>query len=249
MRIAYLLEEPAISATTRIIAAQTNALLARGHDVRIVDELQGFVPAHGEIVVPAHSDVVQKNPIVADGLFREKLPRENNPLRVLIAGASQTEAKGIGEAYGAAAHARWFHQTLELVRVSPWAPSREEPLDDVQEFHVALSESEMSRLMHSCDVVVAGNRREDPLSLTTLEALASGLVCVLTNTDAHQALGAGAALFAPVDNAVELGEKLIEVLEDRDLRQRLRTRGREVAEQFRAANVVTRLESLLASKS
>ena len=50
------------------------------------------------------------------------------------------------------------------------------------------------------------------------------------------------ALFAPEDNAVELGERLVELLSDAELRQRLRTRGREVAEQWRADKVGARLE-------
>ena len=193
MRVAYLLEDTGISATARIVAAQADALIANGHQVRIVspappltwrssraewidvDELRRFVAEPGEIVVDANSDVVRSHPIVDDDFYRERLPRENQPLRVLLAGGSQHEDKGIGEGYGAVAHARWFHQMLDLIRVSPWAPSREEPLDDVQEFHVALTAREMTRLMHSCDVLVAPNRREDPLALTTLEALASGL--------------------------------------------------------------------------
>jgi len=52
---------------------------------------------------------------------------------------------------------------------------------------------------------------------------------------------------SPPDNAVELGEKLIEVLSDRELRQRLRTRGREVAHLWRAATVAKRLEQRLSS--
>ncbi|HEX9160813.1 MAG TPA: hypothetical protein VF980_03825, partial [Thermoanaerobaculia bacterium] len=183
MKIAYLLEDTAISATAHIVLAQTDALIARGHEVRIVtpglpltwrssraewiyvDELSGYAPRDAEVVVNATSEVVQKNPIVDDEFFRDRWPRENEPLRVLLAGGSQLEEKGIGEGYGAAAHARWFHQTLELIRVSPWAPSREEPLDAVQEFHVALADREMTRLVHSCDILVAPNRREDPLSL------------------------------------------------------------------------------------
>jgi hypothetical protein len=266
MRVAYLLEDTGLSATARVVAAQADALIANGHQVRIVspaapmtwrssraewidvDELRRYVPDPGEIVVDANSEVVRSNPIVDDEFYRERLPRENQPLRVLLAGGSQHEDKGISEGYGAVAHARWFHQTLDLIRVSPWAPSREEPLDNVQEFHVALTAREMTRLVHSCDVLVAPNRREDPLSLTTLEALASGLACVVTSTPQHLALGKGAAAFAPPDNAVELGEKLIEVLSDTALRQRLRTQGREAAEQFRSASVVKRVEASLASR-
>ncbi|HEV8657244.1 MAG TPA: glycosyltransferase family 4 protein [Thermoanaerobaculia bacterium] len=261
MRIAYLLGDTGISATARIVLAQADALIAKDHQVRIVttglpltwrsslaewvyvDDLRAFVPDAGEIVVDPK--VVQVNPIVDDDFYRDRLPRENEPLRVLLCGGSPS----INEGYGAAAHARWFHQKFDLIRVSPWAPSREEPLDGVQEFHVALNDKEMTRLMHSCDVLLAPNRREDPQSLTTLEALASGLACVVTSTAPHLAYGEPAdyALFAPPDNAVELGEKLIEALSSPALRQRLRARGREVAEQWRSVNVVVRLEKLLTS--
>ncbi len=240
MRIAYLLGDTGISATARIVLAQADALIAKNHQVRIVttglpltwrsslaewvyvDDLRGFVPEPGEIVVDPK--VVQDNPIVDDDFYRERLPRENEPLRVLLCGGSPS----ISEGYGAAAHARWFHQKFDLIRVSPWAPSRE-----------------MTRLVHSCDVLIAPNRRDDPQSLTTLEALASSLACVVTATPQHLAIDTDYALFAPPDNAVELGEKLIEVLSNQELRQRLRAAGREVAEQWRSVNVATRLEKLL----
>jgi len=257
MRIAYLLGDTGISATARIVLAQADALIAKNHQVRIVttglpltwrsslaewvyvDDLRGFVPEPGEIVVDPK--VVQDNPIVDDDFYRERLPRENEPLRVLLCGGSPS----ISEGYGAAAHARWFHQKFDLIRVSPWAPSRDEPVDGVQEFHVALNDKEMTRLVHSCDVLIAPNRRDDPQSLTTLEALASSLACVVTATPQHLAIDTDYALFAPPDNAVELGEKLIEVLSNQELRQRLRAAGREVAEQWRSVNVATRLEKLL----
>jgi len=263
MRVAYLVPDTGISATARTVLAQADALIAAGHEVRIVttalpltwrssraewidvDDFRQFRPADGEIVVRADSDVVRRNPIVDDEFFRDRVPREHDPLRVLLAGGSNPEEKGIADGYGAAAHARWFHQTFDLVRVSPWTPSRDEPLDSVQEFHIALSASEMTRLVHSCDVLIAPNRREDPLSLTTLEALASGLACVVTATPEHLAILSDAALLAPADNAVELGEKLIELLGDPGLRERLRAQGREVAAEWSASNVVKRLEQVL----
>ena len=152
--------------------------------------------------------------------------------------------KGIDEGYGAVAHARWFHQKVDLVRVSPWTPSREEPLDSVQEFHVALNSREMTRLMHSCDVLIAPNHREEGFGLPAAEALASGIPTVLTSIPSFLAWDESRdyALFAPEENAVEFGEKLIELLSDADLRQRLRVRGREVAEQWHAEHVADRLE-------
>lgn len=189
-------------------------------------------------------DVTYIGQVVEDEFFRDRAPRESDPPRVLLCGQSQADLRGIQEGYGAVAHARWFHQKLDLVRVSPWAPSREEPLENVQEFHVALTTAEMTRLMHSCDILIAPNHREEGFGLPAAEALASGLACVLTAIPSYLSFDEthDYALFAPEDNAVELGERLIELLSDAALRDRLRERGREVAEQWRIDNVADRLE-------
>ncbi len=195
-------------------------------------------------------DVTYIGQVVEDEFYRPGTPRESDPLRVLLCGQSQADLRGIGEGYGAVAHARWFHQQLDLIRVSPWAPSKEEPLEFVQEFHVALTTAEMTRLVHSCDVLIAPNHREEGFGLPAAEAMASGIPCVLTSIpsflsfdDVHDY-----ALFAPEENAVELGERLIELLSDPALRERLRTRGREVAEQWRVRHVTDRLEAFFAAR-
>jgi glycosyltransferase involved in cell wall biosynthesis len=195
-------------------------------------------------------DVTYIGQVVDDEFYRERIPPENEPLRVLLSGQSQADLKGIDDGYGAVAHARWFHQKLELMRVSPWAPSREEPLDAVQEFHVALTTSEMTRLMHSCDVLVAPNHAEEGFGLPAAEALASGLATVMTSIPSYLSFDErhDYALFAPARNAVELGEKLTELLSDEELRARLRKRGREVAEQWRSRHVADRLEAFFLNK-
>lgn len=188
-------------------------------------------------------------PIVEDDVFRTRVPREHEPMRVLLIGASQDETSGVEDGYGAVAHARWFHQTLELIRVAPWAPSREEPLDSVQEFHVALTATELTRVIHSCDILLAPLRREAAVGLEAAMALAAGVPVVATRIDAHTRFDPSLdfALFAPDDNAVEMGEKLIDVLTDDALRERLRARGHEVAEQFRPDHAAAAAEPLLAA--
>jgi hypothetical protein len=326
LRIAYLMEDTALSGGTRVQLAQADAMIARGHHVRIVTKglpltwrtsraewvyvddfntydargddfvmatfwttlaaawaiapekalhlCQGYEgaftayqPIRGEIdaayrlpipkLVVARSlidicrrftdDVTYIGQIVDDDFFRPRTPPENDPLRILLCGESQVDLKGVADGYGAAAHARWFHQRFDLVRVSPWAPSREEPLDSVQEFHVALNAREMTRLVHSCDVLIAPNHREEGFGLPAAEAMASGIPVVMTAIPSFQSFDETPdyALFAPQENAVELGEKLIELLSDADLRARLRARGREVAEQWRAGRVAEKLETRL----
>jgi glycosyltransferase involved in cell wall biosynthesis len=330
MNITYLMADTALSGGTRVQLAQADALIARGHRVRIVTtglpltwrasqaewvylddfntydardddfviatfwttlapawaiapekalhlcqgyegSFTAYQPIRAEIeaayklpipkLVVARSlieickeftdDVTYIGQIVDDDFFRPRTPAENDPMRVLLCGESQVDLKGIADGYGAAAHARWFHQKFDLIRVSPWAPSREEPLDSVQEFHVALNAREMTRLVHSCDVLIAPNHREEGFGLPAAEALAAGLAVAMTSIpsylsfdDAHDY-----ALFARQENAVELGECLISLLTNTDLRDRLRARGREVAEQWRAERVAERLEGALAGRT
>ncbi len=323
LRISYLMEDTAMSGGIRVQLAQADALISRGHSLRIVTKgeplnwrssnaewtyvndfheydassddfvvgtfwltltpaydiagdravhlcqgYEGFTSAYANIVpqieaayrlplpklVVAKSlipvcqrftnDVTYIGQIVDDAFFRALTPPEREPMRVLLSGESQAEVKGIDEGYGAVAHARWFHQKFDLIRVSPWAPGREEPLDGVQEFHVALTNSEMTRLMHSCDVLIAPNHRDEGFGLPAAEALASGIPTVMTAIPSYQSFDETRdfTLFAPEENAIELGEKLIELLTDAELRDRLRKRGREVAEQWRAPLVGERLE-------
>jgi hypothetical protein len=329
LRIAYLAEDTELSGGIRVLLAQADALIARGHRVRIVTKglpltwrssaaewvyvdsfldydaldddfvigtfwttiepaatiagtravhlCQGYegsfsayeairprieaayrLPMPKLVVARSLIPIVQSftddvtfiGQIVEEELYRRATPRENEPPRVLLSGQSQADLKGIEEGYGAVAHARWFHQKLDLVRVSPWAPSRQEPLDTVQEFHVALATAEMTRLMHSCDVLIAPNHRQEGFGLPAAEALASGIPTVMTAIPSYLSFDERQdyALFAPERNAVELGEKLIELLSDEDLRERLRVRGREVAEQWRPECVAGRLEEFFRAR-
>lgn len=268
MNIAFLLGDTAISARTRTAMALADALVARGHRVRLVttsaplswrssraewiyvDEFREYRASDDHHVVGA-TQIDSAGPLIEEEFFRAAVPRENEPLRVLLAGASHVDSRGISDGYGAAAHARWFHQQFELVRVSPFAPSKDEPLDAVDEFHVALTTAEMTRLVHSCDVFISASLTEHGLALPALEALASGLACVMTATPAHLAIATAHdyAVFAPENNAVELGERLITLLEDRDLRERIRTSARAAAEQWRVERVVDAFEQRLKSRS
>ena len=329
LRITYLVEDTELSGGIRVQLMQADALIARGHRVRLVTKggpltwrscnaewvyvdnfynydaseddfvvgtfwltlhpaweiareravhlcqgYEGFIGAYAEVLdkiehayrfplpklVVSQSlidvckrfsdDVTYIGQIVDDDFFRAGTPRENEPLRVLVSGQSQADFRGIDEAYGAVTHARWFHQKLELIRVSAWAPSRGEPLDSVQEFHVALNAPEMTRLMHSCDVLVAANHAAEGFGLPAAEAMAAGIPTVLTSIPSYLAFDEvhDYALFAPPENAVELGERLIELLSDSDLRERIRVRGREVAEQWRAERVAERLERFFYSR-
>ena len=263
MNIAYLREETTPSGALRSVLAHADALVARGHRVRIVtkdqplawrrssaewiylDDFREYDAGDDDVVFDA--SYIPKL-VVEDEFFRAHDRTENDPPRVLLCGSTQNERRGIPDGYGAVAHARWFHQKLDLIRVSHWAPSREEPLDAVQEFHVALTTDEMTRLMHSCDILLAPTHPNATLGTSAAEALASGLACVLTAIPTYTSFASERdfALFAPAHNPVELGERLIELLGDEDLRAGLRERARAVSHQWRVDRMTDQLEQELA---
>jgi len=226
MNVAFLLPDAGISGRARTVLAQADALAARGHRVRIVS---GEAPATWRssnaewVEAPGDDDVVLAEPlevrIVDDDFYRGRMPKENVPLRLLLPGV----APELG--YAAAAHARWFGHELRLIRVAPFAPSRAEPLDSVDEFHVALSTPEMARVVHSCDVMLA-----PAFGLAAAEAMAAGLAVVLADEG---------------DDGETFGERLIDVLGDDDVRAALRAKGKADAEAWRSERAAPLLEAML----
>jgi len=191
------------------------------------------------------SKVVDVGQIVDDEFYRDAAPMENEPLRVLLVGASQIDFKGIDVGYGAATHARFCGASFDLVRVSPWRPAGDEPVDEVvAEFHVGLDAPSMSRLVHSCDIFLGPSRRQEGFGLPAAEAMASMLPVVLTRIPSFLSFDdpTDYALFAAEDDPEGLGDCLIHLIDDAEERARLRRRGREVAEQFRSVHTGRRLE-------
>jgi glycosyltransferase involved in cell wall biosynthesis len=253
------LPKTVISRTARIAMIYADALIEAGHRVRIatadepvtwrsssaewvyVEDLNAVVPRDEETVIEAER--LAAAPVVEDAIFRDATPPPHEPLRVLLAGAAEIESHGIQTGYGAIAHARWFHQPLDLIRVSAWRPSRDEPLDAVQEFHVALNTAEMKRLLHHCDVALIPSETEEGFSLVAAEAMAAGTPCVMTSTTANRSIDERVdyALFAPERNAVELGERLMELAAGDDVRERIVARGRELASRWTTEAAISRL--------
>lgn len=250
MRVTWLLDLSPGSELEDFSGLQADALAARGHETRII-AIERPVPYFGgrlaewievddwrmadlegaDIVVttsPRAARVAGQRaftsldaPIVPAEIYRERTPREHEPLRVLLPGPSQSEDARIDDGYGAIAHARWFHQKIELVRMAPWAPSREEPLDTVEEYHVGLNAEETVRLLHSCDLVIV------PGAATFV---------------ARAAMAAGIPWLGAAPTAIDLGERLIEMLSDDELRERFRAEGRKKAEAWRAERAAERME-------
>jgi glycosyltransferase involved in cell wall biosynthesis len=156
----------------------------------------------------------------------------------------QADFKGIDVGYAAVRGARARRGAFDLIRVSQWAPADGEPSDLATEFHVALSTSDIVRLMASCDLFLAPSRHQEGFGLPAAEAMASGLPGALSEIPSFLSWDEehDYALFTPEGDGIEMGNALVTLLDDAALRERLARRGREVVEQFRAPMTGERLE-------
>lgn len=194
------------------------------------------------------SEVTWIGQIIDAEFYREATATEHQPIRVLLAGAAEIDFKGIPDGYGAAAHARYYGARFDLIRVSPWAPSRDEPVDELaKEFHAGLTTEQMVRLVQSCDVFLGPSRIDEGFGLPAAEAMASGLPAALFRIPAFLSFAEepNFALFAEEGDAAALGDQLFELLQNPDLRGQFRQRGKQVAEQFRSHHTAERLEKYL----
>ncbi|MBI2214065.1 MAG: glycosyltransferase family 4 protein [Acidobacteria bacterium] len=187
---------------------------------------------------------------IVDRVFYRDLPaREHDPLRLLLVGEMQAGFRGVADAYAAIRAARAAGARFDLVRVSSLGPADGEPLHESSEFHTAVTNDAMTGIVHSCDIAIAPNHAVEGFGLPAAEAMASGLPLVATRIPAYLSFDGhdDFALFADPGNPESLTAALSRMLGDGELRQRLRLRGRRVAESFDAAPVAMRIERFLLS--
>ncbi len=95
------------------------------------------------------------------------------------------------------------------------------------------------------DIFVAPSQKPEGMPLTVLEASASGLPIISTRQGGIPEVvedGGSGFLLQSKDDAAELAEKILELLKDEGLRERLGRRGREVACQNFAFDRIARLQ-------
>jgi glycosyltransferase involved in cell wall biosynthesis len=196
-----------------------------------------------------YDDATYVGQIVDDDFFQPHAPVNARP-RVLLVGPAQADFKGIDVGYEAVRRARELGAPFDLVRVSQWLPDDSEPKSLAEEFHVALSTSEMTALFSSCDVLLAPSRSEEGFGLPAAEAMASGVPVVLSEIPSFLSWDERRdyALFTPEGDGGAMGNALARLLADSSLRMQLASRGREVVQQFRAENTAARLEAWFAHR-
>ena len=108
------------------------------------------------------------------------------PVRVLSTGSIHVGSKDIPDTLEAIRILKDRGCPIELTRVSPGPPSEEETKSAiVDRFLIAISEREMAALYRETDIFVSSSLEGEGFGLPAIEALLSGVPCVLTEISTY----------------------------------------------------------------
>ncbi|MEO0139531.1 MAG: glycosyltransferase family 4 protein [candidate division WOR-3 bacterium] len=119
-----------------------------------------------------------------------------------------------------------------------------EEIKDRVLFEGAVDSDVLPRYYRSADVFVSPATRSESFGMVLLEAMASGVPVVATNNEGYRYVvkdGENGLLSEP-ENEVDLANKIIRVLTDENLRQRLISNGLETAKRFSWKNIAKEVE-------
>jgi glycosyltransferase involved in cell wall biosynthesis len=181
-------------------------------------------------------------------IFFMEHERRWTPLcRVLLVGPYEIDWKGVREGLQAL-QALKKELSFWTVRVSQWPfPEEEKSLGVADEYHYRLSPRDMAALYRSCDVMLGPSWSQEGFGLPALEAMACGTPVALSDIPAFRAFAEGtdwAQFFAERD-IPGMQDAVRQLLEDMQLRARLRAAGLEIAKRYTFARVAERIEQAL----
>jgi len=104
---------------------------------------------------------------------------------------------------------------LSLVRITPRQPPPEEdPATRDYTLHVALPRDQFIAVMRECDVYVSNSTEREGFGLPAMEAMACGLVCILSDIACYRAFAPGRedhCRFVPPGDATATAAALAEI--------------------------------------
>lgn len=161
---------------------------------------------------------------------------------VLVVGPYEADVKGIAIAFEGLARWRERGGAFRLRRIATHPPAEAERASGlVDEYHHALAPDRMPFAYRASDVFIGPSRPEEGFGLPVLEALASGLPCLLSDTPGHREI-AGAAAWYFADGDPEALAAALPDVTTREARARARAEGPRAAARYDAARVAEALE-------
>ena len=161
---------------------------------------------------------------------------------VLLVGPYDADVKGIAVALEGLALWRQKGGLFRLRRIATQEPAVAERASGlVDEYHHALSPDRMPFAYRASDVFIGPSRPEEGFGLPVLEALASGIPCLLSDTPGHHEIAGDAAWYF-ADGDPEALAAALPQMTTRETRDKARAQGPRAAARYDAAGVAESLE-------
>jgi glycosyltransferase involved in cell wall biosynthesis len=160
---------------------------------------------------------------------------KDGKIRILSVGPTQVGFKGIPDTLQAVRILKEKGHPVELVRVSPQPPSREEEERTlVDQYYINLNEREIGEMYRSSDIFISSSLEGEGFGLPAMEALASGVPSVLTEISSYKNFDEDGnfAYFVPTHKPDRIAEGVLAFMADQSLRARCIERGLKVAKGF-----------------
>jgi glycosyltransferase involved in cell wall biosynthesis len=161
---------------------------------------------------------------------------------VLVVGPYAADVKGVAVALEGLARWRSRGGEFRLRRVATHPPAAAERASGlVDEYHHTLAPDRMPFAYRASDIFLGPARPEEGFGLPVLEALASGLPCLLSDTPGHREIAGEAAWYFADGDPEALAASLPRVA-TKEARERARVEGPRAAARYDAASVAEKLE-------
>lgn len=168
--------------------------------------------------------------------------RDATPPVVVVVGPYIGRVKGVDVALEGLRRWRQKGGDFRLRRIATFPPeASERETGLIDEYHHGLAPSRMPFAYRASDLFLGANRPEEGFGLPVLEAMASGLPCVLSDTPTHREIAGDAAWYFPEGDPEGLAAALPRAA-TREARARARAESPAVAARFDPAKVAERLE-------
>ncbi len=170
----------------------------------------------------------------------------SEPWRIVSVGRFDTEAKGVADVLAAVAILKRAGYPVCFTRIAGEPISGvEQDSGVVDQYWRAIPERQVADILRKSHLLLVGSLEAEGFGLPALEAMACGLPCVLTKVPCYLGFDSPTdfAHFVPVRDPRGLAEGVIAVMRHSEYREKLRQRGREVAERHSLEAVGEKLVS------
>jgi glycosyltransferase involved in cell wall biosynthesis len=173
--------------------------------------------------------------------------KRNSPFRILVVGPFEADFKNIPVALrGVVLAGKRLGVPLKLIRASQFPLSDEEQTiikPDAYHFHVPYHE--MGEIYRSADLFISMSKEAEGFGLPALEAMSCGVPTILSSISSYTSFDEtrNYSLFVKHSDPESLADAIVEIFNNRTLREKLVHQGLIVAGKFTKENVLNRLNS------